>query len=188
MSSHHVVRDNQEPAIILHDVRYEDYPLVMNLLEWSPFVVLFDTSFEIVNAWGVKVDLLVSENNPGLLHEYEKTIEDQKPFIVKHCSFAELMSFLKEKGHSMINYLGELNKVKPFFNEFEIVTFDKASQYSYFNTIFEKWYPKGECLEIDCDHDYQVHNLSFENSKYTVEKDGLVTVNSKSTFWIKENW
>lgn len=188
MSSHHVVRDNQEPAIILQNVRFEDYPLVMNLLEWSPFVVLFDSAFELVSSWGVKVDLLVSEDNPEQLAAYEERLEDQKPFIVKHFDFHEMMRFLKDKGHTMINYLGRPSQVMSYFIDFEIVVFDQGYQYSYFDKVFEKWYPKGEFLEfIDIDNvEFLSHDLLDQD--YQTVQDGLVTINSSKSFLIKEKW
>lgn len=74
MSSHHFVKDQQEPAVFILDA--EDFLLaqIEPLLEWVPTVLVTEKSLDKVLSWGIKVDaILASEafqlENPELLEE-----------------------------------------------------------------------------------------------------------------------
>ena len=58
MSSHHIVRDDQEPALIIANGAACSSELLGQLLEWSPLVVVLDSAMERVVALGIKVDVL----------------------------------------------------------------------------------------------------------------------------------
>jgi thiamine pyrophosphokinase len=44
MSSHHIVRDDQEPALIIANGASCNPELLGQLLEWSPLVVVLDSA------------------------------------------------------------------------------------------------------------------------------------------------
>ena len=46
MSSHHIVRDDQEPALIIANGAVCQPELLGQLLEWSPLVVVLDSAME----------------------------------------------------------------------------------------------------------------------------------------------
>jgi len=47
MSSHHIVREKQEPALIIANGEACSTELLNQLLEWSPFVVVLDGAYEL---------------------------------------------------------------------------------------------------------------------------------------------
>ncbi|SDK30012.1 hypothetical protein SAMN05421823_102392 [Catalinimonas alkaloidigena] len=55
MSSHHIVRDEQEPALLILTDQIP-FALVGELLEWSPTVLVAEPALETVLSWGIKVD------------------------------------------------------------------------------------------------------------------------------------
>jgi hypothetical protein len=55
MSSHHIIRDNQEPALLLENP-YADTELLMQLLEWSPLLLVAPAATTFVLASGIKAD------------------------------------------------------------------------------------------------------------------------------------
>ena len=59
MSSHHIIRDEQEPALLLMQTHHR-WDLINQLLEWSPTLIVFEQAAEEVLSRGVKVDLLLS--------------------------------------------------------------------------------------------------------------------------------
>ena len=59
MSSHHIVRDDQEPALIIANGAVCKPELLGQLLEWSPLVVVLDSAMERVMELDVKVDVLL---------------------------------------------------------------------------------------------------------------------------------
>ena len=61
MSSHHIVRDDQEPALIIANGQECSQELLGQLLEWSPFVVVLDNAMERVSQLNIKVDVLLGD-------------------------------------------------------------------------------------------------------------------------------
>lgn len=61
MSSHHIVRDDQEPALIIANGLACNNELLGQLLEWSPLVIVLDAAIERVLELGIKVDVLLGD-------------------------------------------------------------------------------------------------------------------------------
>ena len=61
MSSHHIVRDDQEPALIIANGAACSDELMGQLLEWSPLVIVLDTAIERVIPLNIKVDVLLGD-------------------------------------------------------------------------------------------------------------------------------
>ena len=61
MSSHHIVRDDQEPALIIANGAACQPELLGQLLEWSPLVVVLDSAMERVMELDIKVDVLLGD-------------------------------------------------------------------------------------------------------------------------------
>src|SRR4051812_11485377 len=65
MSSHHIVRDDQEPALIIANGEACNPELLGQLLEWSPLVIVLDTAIERVMPLNIKVDVLLGDFDHG---------------------------------------------------------------------------------------------------------------------------
>ena len=61
MSSHHIVRDDQEPALIIANGAACSPELMGQLLEWSPLVIVLDSAMKRVADLGIKVDVLLGD-------------------------------------------------------------------------------------------------------------------------------
>lgn len=61
MSSHHIVRQNQEPALIIANGQACDYELLGQLLEWSPFIVVLDGALSRVLDLGIHFDVVLGD-------------------------------------------------------------------------------------------------------------------------------
>lgn len=61
MSSHHIIRDKQEPALIIANGEECSMDLLEQLLEWSPTVVVLDDAIERVISLGIKVDVWLGD-------------------------------------------------------------------------------------------------------------------------------
>ena len=61
MSSHHIVRDDQEPALIIANGASCNPELLGQLLEWSPLVIVLDNAIERVHELNIKVDVLLGD-------------------------------------------------------------------------------------------------------------------------------
>ena len=77
MSSHHIVRDDQEPALIIANGASCNIELLGQLLEWSPLVIVLDSAMERVLELGIKVDVLLGDFDRGFDPNYYKEKQDK---------------------------------------------------------------------------------------------------------------
>src|ERR1700760_4010942 len=61
MSSHHFVKEGQEPALLI--VEPLSFEFIGSLLEWAPYVIAMDTVVEDVLSWGIKIDAVVTKDD-----------------------------------------------------------------------------------------------------------------------------
>lgn len=105
MSSHHIVRDNQEPALLILRADGTTLNSIQLLLEWSPFILVKEETLEEVLRWGIKVDavLLVDPTNERLLEQ----IQHQQPIILLACrpnqELEEAKNYLTHRKFAAVN-------------------------------------------------------------------------------------
>ena len=79
MSSHHIVRDDQEPALIIANGASCSFELLGQLLEWSPIVIVLDNAIDRVLQLDIKVDVLLGDFdddfNPEIYKEKQFPLE-----------------------------------------------------------------------------------------------------------------
>src|SRR6187402_2082275 len=80
MSSHHIVRDDQEPALIIANGAACSSELLGQLLEWSPLVIVLDSAIERVIKLGIKVDVLLGDFDRGF--DPQEFIQSQHPIEI----------------------------------------------------------------------------------------------------------
>ena len=74
MSSHHFVKEQQEPAVFILEVEGISFETVAPLLEWSPTLLVAQEAVEVVLSWGIKIAVILAtssfqEDNRHLLEE-----------------------------------------------------------------------------------------------------------------------
>ena len=72
MSSHHIVRDNQEAALIIANGESCSKSLIDELMEWCPFVLVLDGAIHRVQELGLRADAWLGDFDS---HEQEKNSE-----------------------------------------------------------------------------------------------------------------
>ncbi len=108
MSSHHIVREKQEPALIIANGEACSLELLHQLLEWSPFVVVLDGAIERVLSLGIKVDVLFGDFD-DLALSLDEIKHSQFPIEIIHAPDQEktdlekAIDFLIQKGHPAVN-------------------------------------------------------------------------------------
>ena len=114
MSSHHIVRDDQEPALIIANGASCSEELLGQLLEWSPLVIVLDSAIERVLELGIKVDVLLGDFDRGFNPEYY--LEKQYPLEIVHTpnqdktDLEKAFDYLIEKGHKAVNVIWATGK------------------------------------------------------------------------------
>ena len=62
MSSHHIVREKQEPALLVLGLDSFSTELLGQLLEWSPTVIATPHTAEMLDNYGIKIDWVVADS------------------------------------------------------------------------------------------------------------------------------
>src|SRR5215831_5014008 len=109
MSSHHIVKDDQEPALIIANGEMCSRELLDQLLEWSPLVIVLDSAMNRVMELGIKVDVLLGDFDRNFDPEYYK--QKQYPLEIVHTpnqdktDLEKAFDYLIEKGHKSANVI-----------------------------------------------------------------------------------
>lgn len=107
MSSHHFVKENQEPALIIANGEPCSETLLGQLLEWSPYIVVLDGAFEKVTTLGIKFDVLLGDFDR--IEDKQEAFANQSDFEVVYTpdqdktDLEKALDFLIAKGHKEVN-------------------------------------------------------------------------------------
>lgn len=163
MSSHHIVRDDQEPALIIANGAECSNELLGQLLEWSPIVIVLDSAMERVVNLGIKVDVLLGDFDSDFNPEIYK--EKQFPLEIVHApnqdktDLEKAFDYLIEKGHKAVNVIWATGKradhtitnitnIVSYRNKLKIVILDDHSKVFLLPNKFEKWYIKNTPISL----------------------------------------
>ena len=206
MSSHHIVRDDQEPALIIANGASCSFELLGQLLEWSPIVVVLDSAMERVLQLDIKVDVLLGDFDGDFNPEIYK--EKQYPLEIVHTpnqdktDLEKALDYLVEKGHKAVNIVWATGKradhtitnitnIIRYRNKLKIVILDDHSKIFLLPNKFEKWYtantpisliPIGKVFGITTKNlFYPLQNEELTmgyrtGSSNHVTKDGIVSI------------
>lgn len=163
MSSHHIVRDDQEPALIIANGAACSNELLGQLLEWSPIVIVLDSAIERVLELGIKVDVLLGDFDNGFdPHLYEA---QQYPMKIVHAPDQDKTDLEKAFDYLIGNAIPAVNvvwatgkradhtitnltNIVRFRDLLKIVILDDHSKIFQLPSTFRKWYPKGSPISL----------------------------------------
>jgi thiamine pyrophosphokinase len=163
MSSHHIVRDDQEPALIIANGEACSQELLGQLLEWSPLIIVLDSAIERVLELGIKVDVLLGDFDRGFDVNYYK--EKQYPLEIVYApnqdktDLEKAFDYLMEKDHKAVNVIwatgkradhtiNNLTNIVAYRNLLKIVILDDYSKVYLLPETFEKWYTANTILSL----------------------------------------
>ncbi len=186
MSSHHIVKDDQEPALIIANGASCSSELLGEILEWSPIVVVLDNAIERVLQLDIKVDVLLGDFDDDFDSNIYK--EKQFPLEIIHVPDQEktdlekAFDYLIEKGHKAVNVvwatgkradhtITNLTNIVRYQNELKIVILDDHSKVFLLPKSFQKWYTKSTPISLIPVG--EVSGISTENLKYKLDNESL---------------
>ncbi|WP_333866752.1 thiamine pyrophosphokinase [Sphingobacterium sp.] len=174
MSSHHIVRENQEPALLIEDLSLIDEEDLGQLLEWSPTIVIEEETIDLLDARGYKFDIVFTKNSINGSQENLKLISYGIDFL------KVAIEYLIAHHYKAVNIVTEqldINYFRPYLERINIVLFSRGIRYYYVTTGFTKWKPAGERIQIEAAHvdEEIVHKglIKISENEYEVENDGL---------------
>lgn len=210
MSSHHIVRDDQEPALIIANGAACSQELLDELLEWSPLVVVLDSAMERVAQLGIKVDVLLGDFDRNFDAQYYQNsqypIEIIQIIDQDKTDLEKAFDYLINRKISMVNVvwatgkrtdhtITNLTSLVNYRDKLKIVLLDDHSKVFLLSNKFEKWYtantpislvPIGEVTGISTTNlFYKLANdkltLGYRTgSSNHVQEDGLVVIEHKN--------
>jgi len=163
MSSHHIVKDNQEPALIIANGLACSNELLGQLLEWSPVVLVLDGAIERVLQLGVKVDLYTGDFDRNQIPE--KVREQQAQIEIIHTpdqsktDLEKAIELLIAKGHKAANIIwatgkradhtfNNLTLIARYKKQINLVIYDDYSKVYVLPTKFSKYYHAGTPISL----------------------------------------
>lgn len=186
MSSHHIVRDDQEPALIIANGLACNQELLGQLLEWSPLVIVLDSAIERVLELGIKVDVLLGDFDRGFDPNHYK--ESQYPIEIVHTpnqdktDLEKAFDYLIARGIPAANVVWATGKradhtitnitnIVRYRTMLKIVILDDHSKIHLLPKKFEKWYPKKTPISLIPIG--EVFGISSKNLFYPLQNDTL---------------
>ncbi|HTE32432.1 MAG TPA: hypothetical protein VK666_18755 [Chryseolinea sp.] len=197
MSSHHFVKEGQEPALLILEAISDGQ--AQPFLEWSPLVVVSFDALAEVRLWGTKVDALIVATNK-LSPETEQWIKEQDPLTILisdplHSILFAALSHLVEQGERAVNVMCSCNDehfktAESFLAKIHIALFDSRFKWSNVpNGRFEKWVPAGTTFAIrKIDQSQSIHSQGLHDRASGLESDvhGFIQISSLLPFWVAE--
>jgi len=173
MSSHHIVKEKQEPALYIHELGEFNEEYLGQLLEWSPTLIVNASEYEKIISLGLKVDIVVNPTDlPSTYQENTKTIMGPGD------EFNTVLNFLMAQKYDAVNIIGvgmKLIDLEYYIPEINIVLFDATRKTYAITKGFKVWKPKGAIYYIDVISYFETSNLKQnEGEEFEVINDGFV--------------
>ena len=171
MSSHHFVKDGQEPSVWVMDIHY-DSEVLGSLLEWCPLLYVCEPAIEKVLSEGIKIDVtLVSHANATWARQQ---LEHQFPIEVRVVdeSFSSLVTNVNASYEVPIHVLGWSAKDSlAFLLEMHLterigrIVLAEGRRFRMVKSgVYDKWLPAGSVVKV--------HTREGADA-YVCEKDGV---------------
>ncbi|WP_373522325.1 thiamine pyrophosphokinase [Aquiflexum sp.] len=200
MSSHHFVKEQQEPALIILNTEVIGFDVIAPLLEWIPTILVAQKEVFTVISWGIKIDLIIAEMDFQQQHFH--LLEEQYPvkFLgVKEGDFlGEGLQYLVASKHSAVNIIGfdhqKVTELEAKLEFLDIVVWDGSTRYfPVKNGAFKKWFPAcavqlhapdGTLIEMKTSDSSEIVEIKY--ATMVEVEEGFTIFKSNSVFWIGE--
>ena len=186
MSSHHIVRDDQEPALIIANGAECSRELLGQLLEWSPLVIVLDSAIDRAITLEIKIDVLLGDFDRNFDANYYKEI--QYPIEIIHTpdqnktDLEKAFDYLIQRKIPAVNVvwatgkradhtITNLTTLAQYREKLKIIILDDHSKVFLLPKKFEKWYTKNtpiSLIPIGI-----VSGIHSKNLFYSLENDSL---------------
>jgi hypothetical protein len=171
MSSHHIVKEKQEPALYIDELGNFNEELLGQLLEWSPTLLVNGENYDKILSLGIKVDVLVNGKETEL-QENTKIIQGPVDALMV------AINYLYEEKFPAVNVITDkfdLEKFAGFSDKINLVVFTARAKYYTVKSGFSVWKPAGSEFNILGNSYLEVTNLmQNEDEIFTVVNDGFV--------------
>ncbi|GGH13747.1 thiamine pyrophosphokinase [Pedobacter zeae] len=171
MSSHHIVKEKQEPALYIDGLGNFSEEFLGQLLEWSPTLLVSGENYDKIISLGLKVDVLVNGTDQEVQEDTKVIQGPVDPFMVA-------VNYLYEEKYPAVNVIAkkfDLEKFAGFEDKINLVVFTERAKHYPIRSGFSVWKPAGSEFLIHGNRYIEVTNLAQnEDEIFIVVKDGFV--------------
>jgi len=200
MSSHHIVKDQQEPAVFILQTEGILYEQVAPLLEWVPTIVVTEESLDQTLSWGIKIDVIVASEDfqQANLH----LLEAQYPVKFKTSIAADFLNdgldYLLATEHFAVHLIGfphqSALELEPKLNKINLTILD--GDWKFFPVKagkMKKWFAEStihihgqEGLPIEINNSNGELILPITYATMIEVPEGTTEIKAPVIFWIGE--
>ena len=200
MSSHHFVKEQQEPAVFILEAEGISFETVAPLLEWSPTLLVAQEAVDVVLSWGIKIDVVLGTLE--FQNENRHLLEEQYPLRFLIVSFLtaleEGIQYLLDSQHKGVHLVGfdhqKHQKLEEKIHHLDLTLLDGDwKYYPVKGGKFSKWFVPAEIRLLASENQpMEVSNadgsLLFPVCYLTQLEvpEGISTFSSTGIFWIGE--
>ncbi len=199
MSSHHFVKEQQEPALLILDTQSTSYAAIAATLEWVPTIVVAQEAVETVLSWGVKIDFILAHQEFQQEHQELLAAHHPLQFLTVDGSVLEKgLSHLTQTEHKAVNIVGfphqQIFELEPYLEKLDLVVWDGAMRFVPAKSgKFKKWYsdttlqlhaPDGTWIELTHQEERQLIQVVY--ATMVEVEEGITSFTSNRMFWIGE--
>jgi thiamine pyrophosphokinase len=182
MSSHHIVREKQEPALLVLGLDNFSDELLGQLLEWSPTVITTLQTAEKLVAYGITIDWIVGREFDEGLQPDVKRISSENGTLTR-----DALAFLVTNNFPSVNIVTDefkLEDYRYFPDGIDLVIFFDNKKIYPVRTGYNKWKPAGETIELLTEAaKIQTTGLkSLDFNKYQTIADGFFSLQFEQQF------
>lgn len=192
MSSHHFVKEKQEPALYIHSEKFLNTELLGQLLEWCPYVIVDEHALFILNHEPIKIDLVVQQElSDTEIADWTASQSDLKILRIEKGKdkLSSLLQYLEKENHFAISLLAcsdeHFQAIQTSNFNLDIIQYTDTYKGFFIDDKFSKWKEKDSLIEI-FNEEASTKNLIRHPKGWKVVEDGLVEIVVPRKTYIKE--
>jgi hypothetical protein len=196
MSSHHFVKEGQEPALLILDA--PTFDVAGPLLEWAPLIIVAQQAVEIVLSWNIKIDVVLAIETD--IPDTSNKLVNQAPLTILSYSQEEsplinALHFLIRTKQLAVNIFANdsdqtIALAESFADQLQITVIDGTLKWSGITSgHYSKWATvKTPFLvkESKKQQSFKIVGLASGDSGYESVAEGVITIESNALFWVGE--
>jgi len=187
MSSHHIVREKQEPALLVLGLDHFPEELLGQLLEWSPTVITTPHTAEKLNVLGIKVDWMIGKSEESMVQSDVKLMPPGDDTWT-----ATALNYLIANHYPAVNVITDepaFDDLLNYTGKIDLVIFQGHQKIYAISSGFSKWKPAGEEIRVL----NSIKGLNYTGLEQTgpdsfkTTHDGFFTLSFEQPFlWVAE--
>lgn len=175
MSSHHFVKEKQEPALIIETLAAFDQEYLGQLLEWNPIILCSERSYPELDSRGIKVDIVFSSSQMTEVYQSDLKMEPYQG------SFIDVaLQYLLKYQYPAVNIIGDslsMERLLSYATAINLILYQDGRRSFMVKSGFSKWEPANAIIRIKDIPALEIEGLEkTEPETYRKQHDGFYRI------------